>query len=86
MSPLVLTPAQEKLLRESSPASLPLQDSKGNIVGTAILRAEQPIEPVRLSVDEIEELARRMSMTDARWYSTAEVLAKLDSLAAEANR
>lgn len=82
MSPLVLTPAQEELLKDA-PSSVPVQNSEGKIIGAVIVEAFEPGEPVHLSIEEIEELARRMSMKDVRWFTTAEVLARLDELDAE---
>lgn len=73
MSDVVLDPEQVEILRES-PNGVRVLDESGNELGVLIPRPMSAPGDIELSRVDADELARRMSMNEARWLTIDEVL------------
>jgi hypothetical protein len=78
---LVLNESQEAAVRVGG-GEISVVSQSGERLGTLVCEAVEEA-PIQLSVEEVEELARRMSMTDVKWLTTEEVLASLRQLDAK---
>jgi len=80
MNSLTLDPSQEKVLRGQTGEVL-VRNSAGEPIGIMLLHDwSLKEEPIRLTPDELDELAKRMSDPNPVWYTTEEVLEHLRSL------
>ncbi len=78
MSELVLDPQQSELV---AAASTPIRvlDASGRDVRMLMVAAQADDAPLSMTVEEIEELARRAADPRRDWPTTPEVLARLKS-------
>jgi hypothetical protein len=81
MTTLVLDARQSKLV-SGEPAQVRVVDESGRELGFLLVNPMDE-EPPKLSVQEIEELARRIAEPVGDWPTTAEVIQRIKSRASQ---
>jgi hypothetical protein len=80
MSALVLDETQVKAVLEAE-GNVPVRDASGRELGTLVRADVSAKEQIQLSPEELDQLLERMSMRDAEWKTTGQVLDELQEFA-----